>query len=305
MEEKESILSPEEINLLMETLEKKRVEVRQGVQPFDFDQLERVDPTRYLRLEQFLDGLTSKFEEVIKRTVVSPCKVSLTEKGTEVASRVLSVLPPPVIVVKENVEGKGEIYFLAGAKFAYALISVALGGQPADLSGKPFSKLELNILKRVFSSLCGACEELWNEFFSLRATGSEMRENLLDIDVDDEYYTAKFSVEFGEFKDDFFLLIPLHLIKELKEELNVPRMSPEERKAVLEAFSRIPLTLEVVVARKRDKLGKVLSLREGSVLLTDKKVTDDVEILIQGKLKFTGILGETEGKRAVRINREL
>ncbi|NPB07617.1 MAG: hypothetical protein GXN96_01660 [Aquificae bacterium] len=305
MEEKESILSPEEISLLMETLEKKRVEVRQGVQPFDFDQLERVDPTRYLRLEQFLESLTGRFEEVIKRTVVSPCSVQLTDRGTEVASRVLSSLPPPVILVRENLESKGELYFLAGAKFAYALISVALGGQPADLSGKPFSRLELNILRRVFSSLCEACEELWNEFFSLKASGHEMRENLLEIDVDDEYYIARFSVEFGEFKDEFFLLIPLYLIRELKEELNVPRMSPEERKAILEAFSRIPLSLEVVVARKKDRLGRVLSLREGSILLTDRKVTDDVEVLVQGKLKFLGTLGETEGKRAVRINREI
>lgn len=298
----EEVLSKEEINFLMETLEKKKVEtVPKGVTPFDFDSLEKIESERYIRLEQFLSTLSESMEEELKKTVLSPVKFNLKGKKKSILSKVIPNLSPPVLLIKQTIESTGDFYLLVDSKTAYSFISLLLGGSPLELEGKPFSKLELNILNRFSSSICSNIREVWSSFFSRPLKGFEIVENIYEIDIDDEYFIADFSIEIDSANAQFIIAIPVFVLKELKEELTLSKPNPEEREMLLKTLLEIPVILETVLFKKRQRLIDAINLEKDFILFTDKKLTDKVEVYVERKLKFRGQLGEVDGRRAVKL----
>ncbi|HIP43328.1 MAG TPA: hypothetical protein EYG91_05475 [Aquifex aeolicus] len=298
----EEVLSKEEINFLMETLEKKRAEtIPKGVVPFDFDSLEKIESERYIRLEQFLSTLSESIEEELKKTVLSPVKFNLKGKKKSVLSRVILDLNSPILLIKQTIESVGDIYLFIDSKTAYSFISLLLGGSPLELEGKPFSKLELNILNRFSSSICSNIREVWNSFFTPPLQSCEIVENIYEIDIDDEYFIADFSIEIDSANTPFIIAIPVFVLKELKEELTLSKPNPEEREILLKALVKIPITLETVLFKKKQRLIDAINLEKDFILFTDKRLTDKVGVYVGRKLKFRGQLGEVDGKRAVKL----
>ncbi|AAC07249.1 hypothetical protein [Aquifex aeolicus] len=105
----EELLSQEEIEFLMETLEKKKVEkIPQGLQPFDFDSLEKISSERYPRLEQFLSTFTERLSEELKKITLSNLKVKVKEKDVKPLSKILPNLSPPVVFIRQHLEEVGD-----------------------------------------------------------------------------------------------------------------------------------------------------------------------------------------------------
>jgi len=302
----EELLSQEEIKFLMETLEKKKVEkIPKGIQPFDFDSLERISSERYPRLEQFLSNFSERLSEELKKITLSNLKVKVKEKDVKPLSKIMPNLSPPVAFIKQHVEEVGELYTLLDAKLSYAFISMMLGGEPYELEGKPFSRLELNMLKKLSENFCSTFQEVWSEFFTRRVERCELSENVYELDLDDDYYIAELSVEYETLKRSIFIAFPLYILKEIKEELSMRKPDPKEKEELLNALLSVPLILEVLLFKKRDRLNRVVNMGKGFVILTSKTPQEEVEVTVQGKLKFLGILGEKNGKRAVKISKIL
>jgi len=302
----EELLSQEEIEFLMETLEKKKVEkIPKGIQPFDFDSLEKIASERYPRLEQFLNALAERLTEELKKVTLTNLKVKVREKEVKPLSKIMPNLSPPVVFIKQHIEEVGEFYTLLDAKLSYSFISMMLGGEPYELEGKPYSRLEMSMLLRLGENYCNTFKETWNDFFSRNAVGCELSENVYELDLDDDYYIAEMSVESETLKRSIFLAFPVYLLKEVKEELSMRKPDPKEKEELLNALLNIPMNVEVLLFKKKDKLNKVVNMGKGFVILTGKTPQEEVKVLVQGKLKFLGVLGEKNGKRAVKISKIL
>ncbi|AAC07248.1 FliM/FliN family flagellar motor switch protein, partial [Aquifex aeolicus] len=180
-----------------------------------------------------------------------------------------------------------------------------LGGEPYELEGKPFSRLEMSMLTKLSESFCSTFREVWNEFFTRDVTDCELSENVYELDLDDDHYVAELGVENETLKRSLFLAFPLYLLKEIKEELSMRKPDPKEREELLSALLKVPVNLEVLLFKRKDKLNKVVNMGKGFVILTGKTPQEEVEVLVQGRLKFLGILGEKNGKRAVKISKIL
>ncbi|NPA32477.1 MAG: hypothetical protein GXO04_02495 [Aquificae bacterium] len=301
----DEVLSKEEIDLLMQTLEKKKEEAKGGIKPFDWDALEKIEPERYVRLEQFSSDLALWLGEIIQRKVYEPIDVSLKSKKRNALSRVITALSPPFLLSRISTTKAGEVYLILDAKSAYTLISLLLGGAPAETEGKPFSRLELNLLSRVLGEVCQKLIKEWNEFFSVKLKDCEITQNVYELDLDDEHYIAQYTLTTPTTKTPVLFAVPVFLLKEMKHELTLSRPSPEDAKAMLSALMNVPLTLECVIEKRKDKLSSALLLEREATLITEKKLTDDVSLTLEGKEKFLGQLGEVDGRRAVKISRVL
>ncbi|GAB6066083.1 hypothetical protein JCM9492_11750 [Aquifex pyrophilus] len=298
----EEVLSKEEIDLLMETLEKKREKrVPEGVRPFDFDSLEKISPKRYIRLEQFLNNLSEKLEEELRKLLLTPLKLKIKSKREAPLSKALPQLSPPLLLLSISVDNVGDMYFIIDSKTAYNFISLMLGGPPIELEGKPFSRLELSILKRLVNTLCETIREEWNGFFSIPVKECETYQDIHSVDLDDDYFLGEFSLELEELSTTLFMAIPLYILKELKEEITLSKPNPEEKEELVRALLGVPLNLEVMLMKKKIPLKEVTSIEKEITLQTGKSVSDKVDVYVQGVLKFKGELGEVKGKRAVKI----
>lgn len=301
----EKVLSQEELNLLMETLGKKLEKVSEKAEPFNFEKLEKVSPYRFLRLEQFFEEFGKRVSDKLKTIVPNVKSVYLKEEKKTSAEEVIKDLKEPFVYLEAKTEVRTDFYVFLDSRISYTFISLMLGGQPAELEGKPFSRLELNLLKKITDTFCETLKNTWNEFFSIKVEECELKEILMDIDMSDEYQTFKLEFDFETVKENLYIIIPFFFLKDFKEEFSIPKMEEEEKREFINALLSIPLKIEVKLYETRKLISQVGSLLEGGILITDKKPDSEVDVYVQGKLKFKGILGETEEKRAVQISKLL
>ncbi|WP_461828678.1 FliM/FliN family flagellar motor switch protein [Aquifex sp.] len=301
----EELLSKEELELLMDTLEKKKEEHAEGVKSFDFSKLEKVDPHRYIRLDQFLEEFRKKLRENLKTHVITLESVNIKEKAVKKGSQVFAQLKPPLLLLELKIGTEGSAYILTDSSTAYKLISLTLGGQPAELEGKPFSRLELSILQKIFSEVGETFKKLWEELVEIPVENYTIKDTIMDLDLDDEYYTVSATLTLGEEKGSLTLLFPLYLLKSLRETLSIPKLDPKEQEKLLQVILSIPITLEAVIYKDKQVLKKLLSVEKENTLLLKPLTDENAELLIGKTPKFKGTLGELNGKRAVKITKIL
>lgn len=296
-------LSKEELELLMETLEKKKEEHTEGVKPFDYSKLEKVDPHRYLRLDQFVESFRKELHKSLKTYLMSLESVSIKEKSVKRGSQIFTQIKPPVILLEIKISGEKNAYLLADSPTAYSFVSLMLGGPPAGLEGKPFSKLELGMLKKIFTEAGKAFKNLWEELVEVPVESYAIKDTVKDLDIDDEYYAVYLELSFGGERGSLILLFPLYVLKGLKEILSVPKFDPKEQEKLLRVILSIPINLEAIIYRDKKVFRELLSVERGNTLLLKPLSDENVELCIGNTPRFRGILGEVEGKRAVKITR--
>lgn len=301
----EELLSKEELELLMDTLERKKEEHAEGVKPFDFSRLEKIDPHRYVRLDQFLEEFRKRLRESLKTQVIALESVEIKEKDIKRGSQVFAQLKPPLLLLELKIGTEGSIYILTDSSTAYKLISLTLGGQPAELEGKPFSRLELTILQKIFNQVGKTFKELWEELVEIQVENYTVKDTIIDLDLDDEYYTVLITLTLGEEKGNLTLLFPLYLLKSLRETLSIPKLDPKEQDKLLQVVLSIPITLEAIIYRDKKILKRLLSVEKENTLLLKPLTDENVELFIGKTPKFRGTLGEINGKRAVKITKIL
>ena len=301
----EELLSKEELELLMDTLEKKKEEHAEGVKPFDFSRLEKIDPHRYVRLDQFLEEFKKRLRESLKTHVITLESVEIKEKSLKRGSQVFAQLKPPLLLLEFKMGTEGSVYILSDSSTAYKLISLTLGGQPAELEGKPFSRLELSILQKIFNEVGKTFKELWEELVEIPVENYTIKDTIMDLDLDDEYYTVSTTLTLGEEKGSLILLFPLYLLKSLRETLSIPKLDPKEQEKLLQVILSIPITLEAVIYKDKQVLKKLLSVEKENTLLLKPLTDENIELFIGKMPKFRGTLGELNGRRAVKITKIL
>jgi flagellar motor switch protein FliM len=67
----------------------------------------------------------------------------------------------------------------------------------------------------------------------------------------------------------------------------------------------IPVTVQGVLGRSMLDVNKVVNLNAGDLILLDRRVDEDIDILVEGNPKFTGGFGVYKGAYALRVNKTL
>ncbi len=78
-------------------------------------------------------------------------------------------------------------------------------------------------------------------------------------------------------------------------------MTTEVENKRLNAFSDVPVSLEVKIGDVACTLGDIMQLSPGSVISTNVKLYEKVELLMDGKTIAKGILVEEDGFFAVEV----
>jgi len=77
--------------------------------------------------------------------------------------------------------------------------------------------------------------------------------------------------------------------------------SPDDRDAVLSRVKSSLMTVEVCLGRTRISVGGLIKLEAGDVLVMDRRRHDPLEVIINGEVKFTGVPGRLDRRRAVKL----
>ncbi len=311
----EDFLSQEEIDMLLQSLGKEEGEEEQKetleYEPFDIGSLERISPTRLIKLEQVINRWISTATTELRGVIFNLDAISLSDMKTEKISDFVLKIPLPSAIAVLNLEGLGgRIYMIIDTKLIYTIISIIFGGpaQPYKVEGRNFTKVELKVINNIVDILVRHLNASWGELVgrgSIEYQGLEENpRRMITVSANEIMIVATMEVDIEGFKSNIYLAIPMKTIEPIRDILRTTESeSNEHRRTMLETILGIPVVLEAVLPTMMLTVKEILDLKEGDFIPIDKRAPESVQITVYGVSMFEGILGESAGKKAIQVTR--
>ena len=307
----EEFLSQEEIDMLLQSLGKEAEEEKEeaSYKPFNIEELEKISPTRLIKLEQVVNRWVAGVTTELRGMVFNLDSVSLSDIKTEKISEFVLRIPLPAAIAILNVEDlEGRFYLVLDTRLIYTILSIMLGGpaQPYRVEGKSFTKFEQKIIKNLVDVFTTHLSRAWEELVGRgRIEFAGMEENprrLITVSRNELVIVVNLSVEIETFKGEVLLAIPMKVIEPIKDQLRTADSeSADLGEMIFENILSTEVMLDAILPLFKMSVGNILDMKEGDFLPMDRRATSSVLIKTVGVPLFRGVLGESEGRKAVKI----
>ena len=307
----EDFLSQDEIDMLLQNLGKEEEEGEEDVSytPFNINELERISPTRLIKLEQVVNRWIAGATAELRGIIFNLDNISLSEIKTEKISDFVLKIPLPAAIAVLNAEKLGgRMYMVIDTRLLYTIISIVFGGsaKPYKVEGKSFTKFELRMINNLVEILVKHFNEAWVALVKegeIRFVGIEDNpRRLITISRNEIVIVVNLEVEIEGFKGYINLAIPMKTIDPIKDSLRTAEAeSGAFREIVLDTLMTTPVLLEAILPPLTMSVGEVVNMKEGDFIPLDSRGVNRITIKVEGVPLMRGVLGESSGKKAVKI----
>jgi len=287
------------------------------IRPYDFKRPERVSKDQMRAIENLYEGFSRNFGAALSgflRTIVE-VKVASTEQMT--FSEFTHGLPNPTCFTLLGADAlDGNFCLEISPLIVYPVIDRLLGGSNADLfiPQRPLTAIELRLVQKIVDRAMLASEEAWSNVTPLKFSLEETESNpqLVQIVPPNEVVVVVgFEIKMGGRAGTMSLCMPYKTIEPVIEKLsnqnwgsydkNQP--SNRSRLTLAENLDAAKLTVSALLADTSIKLDELMSLQTGDVLITEKPANAPLTLLVEGKRKYIGHVGQYRGNRAFKVER--
>jgi flagellar motor switch protein FliM len=287
------------------------------VHTYDFKRPERVSKDQMRALENLHEGFSRNFGAALSgflRTIME-VKVANIEQMT--FSEFTHSLPNPTCFNLLSAEPlEGNMCLEISPLIIYPVIDRLLGGSNADLfiPQRPLTAIELRLVQKILDRALRALEEAWGNMLPLkfRAQESESNPQLVQIVPPNEVVVVVgFELKMGGRAGTMSLCIPYNVIEPVVEKLSNQswaaykrsRRDDELRHRIAGQLDDARLTVTGILANTTIKLSELMSLSVGDVITTEKPAGAPLVLMIEGKRKHIGHIGQFKGSRAFKVAR--
>lgn len=202
-------------------------------------------------------------------------------------------------------------------QLSFSLVEMVLGGTSdakAMIPERPLSAIELNIIRDVIKS---ACPEVNRSFEQIKKVNSELLSvvsnlRLLDfVSPESGISAARFEVAIDTLEGHITLVIPhttlepLHKKQTSRVVSSSSLQSSKWQQLVCEELKNIEFEMEARLATLSLRVRDILNFQVGDVIELNTKPEAPLKIMVEGRPKFTGIVGVKGNKKAVKISGQI
>ncbi len=308
----EEFLSQDEIDMLLQSLgkeegEEEKEEVEYEI--FDVSKLERISPTRLIKLEQVINRWVSTATTELRGMIFNLDAISLSDIKTEKISDFVLKIPVPSAIAVVNLEGLGgRMYLVIDTKLIYIIISIIFGGpaQPYKIEGRNFTKVELKVINNIVEILLRHLNDSWKELVGrgeVEFVGLEENpRRLITVSANEIVIIATLEVDIEGLKNNIYLAIPMKTIEPIRDVLRTAESeSGADRRQMMAVLLDTPVKIDAVLPSLSMSVKDVLELKEGDLVPISKTAPESVFLKAEGVSMFKGILGESGGRKAVKV----
>ena len=289
------------------------------VRPYDFKRPERVSKDQMRALENLHEGFSRNFGAALSgflRTIME-VKVANIEQMT--FSEFTHSLPNPTcfnLISCEPLEGS--MCLEVSPLIIYPVIDRLLGGSNADLfiPQRPLTAIELRLVGKILDRAMRALEEAWANIIAAKFRLQETESNPALVQIvppNEVVVVVGFELKMGGRAGTMSLCIPYNVIEPVIEKLSnqswaaYKRSRRDEtlRKRVADQLDAAKLTVSCMLAETRITLDELVNLQVGDLILTEKPASAPLTLLVEGRRKHIGKLGQYRGNRAFKVDRPL
>ena len=312
------LLSQEEIDNVFKKMSGATWEESQTnkVQPYDFRRLDRIakDQLRSIHMlhENFARSLASSLSAYLRAYVVVNL-VSVEQLSFGEFSR---VMPSPTSIISLGLRPfDGNAVLELNPSLVFPILEMLLGAGAragATKIEREITEIERSILEAIYRIILHDLKDAWRGI-SLMAFSIESHEtepSLLQILAPNEAIVAiSLEIRIGEMSGMMNIGLPSIIIKMLRQKFDQQwsvrksESTAEEQSRVLRLVKQSKTKVEVRLQGPTLSVGDLLQLEAGDVLTFDYPLNKNIDLLINGKVKYQGEIVVAAGKRGLQINK--
>lgn len=257
--------------------------------------------------------LVSKLQTIVSITVTSVDQLFYSEF-------ILSVSNPSCLYVFEIEGTDGSGILEVSPQLALTVIERLLGGS-AEVQSKPRSitPIEQAVIRGTVEHALFDLKNAWRSIadLSFKYQRLEMEADFVQVAPSSEIVVViSFDVNIGVNTYLMNLCFPTFALEEVLARLNRqqvtttaleigPERIKENMKIINKQMSSTFLPVVAELGKASITVQELLELKAGDVIKLNKRINEEIEVLIRGSRKLAGRPGTVEGKKAVRITRPL
>jgi flagellar motor switch protein FliM len=285
------------------------------VQVYDFKRPERVSKDQMRALEALHEGFGRNLGAALSGYLRTIIEVSVAHIEQLTYSEFIHSLPNPTcfnLLKAEQMEG--QLCLEISPLIIYPIIDRLLGGSNADLfiPQRPLTQIEQRLVQRITDRATQHLSEAWSNLTPVKFSVDEFESNPQLVQIvppSETVVVVGFELKMGNRAGTMSLCIPYNFIEPIMGLLAAQNWFSYQRKAthddhlrkLTHNVSTAPVELRCFLAKTSIRLNELLSLQPGDLITTDKKLTADAFMEVEGKLKYLGQVGQFRGKRALKL----
>ena len=289
------------------------------IRTYDFKRPERVSKDQMRALETLHEGFARNFGASLSGYLRTIVEVSVANIEQLTFSEFIHALPNPTCFNLLSAKPlDGQMCLEISPLIIYPIIDRLLGGSSADLfiPQRPLTQIEWRLVKRMTDRALTNLSEAWSNVMklSLELTETESNPQLVQIVPPNEVVVViGFEIKMGNRAGTMSLCIPYNVIEPVMGKLSQQNWFTYAKKAANDGhlkamqknLSGAPLLVKVLLGHTTIKVEDLINLAPGDILQLEKPASGEMIVQVEGKNKFSGLVGQFKGKRALRVKRSL
>ena len=318
----EEILSQDEIDALLRGIEGGEVETEtaeapSGIRPYDFTSQEKIVRGKMPSLDIINERLARSFRVSLAsdiRKIVDVVNVNVNI--TKFYDFLRSVpFPSSLNIIKlEPLRGFSLVVF--DAPMIFTLIEFYFGGTGKGYykpEGREFTPIEQRIIHKVVMMFLDSMEEAWKPVFPIKPqyVRTEMNPQFVTIVTPvDVVIEIEFILEIETRECKIMICIPYSSVEPIKDKLYSAFLADRDEMdmkwigRIKAQIKQAPVLIEGVLGKVTIDFKTLLDLKSGDVITLQRRIDEDIDLLVEGIPKFKGKLGTFKGNYAIKITEE-
>lgn len=321
------ILSTEEIDALMVGLEEGTIDLEEieedipsvGVEEkkvtsFFFGQKTAIRVGALPGLDLINEHLASQLSFKLTQKVGREVHVQPKSTINQIFGRFLHGLDPPIFINILRVEPSQSMSLITvDGDVMYHILEGFFGGSgESERPFRNFSAFEMKVIDRIMDISREQIELSWKKLdpsFRLIMTRWENQPQFAAVmPLDETVFLISFAVEIGDSEGTLTICFPQVILELFKQQLKVGFQQREQMgvesywmATLVHELGGVPLRIDPIVTRFTMRVSEVMRLKIGDVLMLNTDMSEEIPVEVAGLVKFMGLAGVVNGKRAVRI----
>lgn len=318
----DEILSQDEIDALLRGIEGGEVETEtaeapSGIRPYDFTSQEKIVRGKMPSLDIINERLARSFRISLAsdiRKIVDVVNVNVNI--TKFYDFLRSVpFPSSLNIIRlEPLRGFSLVAF--DAPMIFTLIEFYFGGTGKGYykpEGREFTPIEQRIIHKVVMMFLDSMEEAWKPVFPIKPyyVRTEMNPQFVTIVTPvDVVIEIEFILEIETRECRIMVCIPYSSVEPIKDKLYSAFLADRDEMdmkwigRIKAQIKQAPILIEGVLGKVTIDFKTLLDLKTGDVITLQRRIDEDIDLLVEGIPKFKGKLGTFKGNYAIKITEE-
>jgi flagellar motor switch protein FliM len=225
-----------------------------------------------------------------------------------------SIPKPSAIAIVNLPPLRGQSVFVVDPALIYALVDKLMGGGGrAYRASRDFTEIEFRVADRIMQKLLGDLKSAASRFVDLAPSITRIENNIEFVTICsgmDRVVSLAFEVKMGETTGTMDVTIPIGAFEPVIDRFDPVEELPERTAAekaedfaqIQQTLREVRLGLRIVIGETDMPVSRARSLAEGDVVVLDRRITEPVDVLVEGVPKFFGVPGRLNGKKGIKLH---